>query len=65
LQQLLSNINYYTWAINWVYNTQTKNTVYDFQMANWLLIWYEKRPQSRWWMGPATRQKLNEIIKAN
>lgn len=65
LQQLLSNINYYTWAINWVYNTQTKNNVYDFQMANWLLIWYEKRPQSRWWMGPATRQKLNEIIKAN
>ena len=62
LQELLQNNGYYTWPINSINTKQTIEWVYQFQLKNGLLKWYEKKPATRWWMGPATRQKLNELI---
>jgi hypothetical protein len=65
LQQLLTNIWLYSWSINWIYDSITKNAVYLFQLRNWLLIWYENKPATRWWMWPATRNSLNKLITNN
>lgn len=62
LQGLLSSLGYYTWAIDSVYTPLTKSAVYHFQLDAWLLKWYEKRPQTWWWMGPATRAALNAAL---
>jgi peptidoglycan hydrolase-like protein with peptidoglycan-binding domain len=60
---LLNNLGFYTWNIDGVYSKSTRNAVYAFQIANWLLKWYEKSSQTRWWMWPATRKALNEKLK--
>jgi len=65
LQQLLTNIWLYSWSINWIYDSITKNAVYLFQLRNWLLIWYENKPTTRWRMWPATRNSLNKLITNN
>jgi len=62
LQQLLKNLKFYNGAINSIYDKATINAVYAFQKANWLLRGYEKKPQTRWWMWPATRKALNKLI---
>jgi hypothetical protein len=62
LQQLLTQIWMYSWSINWIYDSITKNAVYLLQLKNWLLIWYENKSATRWWMGPATRNLLNKLI---
>lgn len=62
LQTLLKNNGYYLGDINSIFTKQTIEAIYKFQLQNGLLIGYEKRPQSRWWMGPATRAKLNALI---
>jgi len=62
LQQLLTNIWMYSWSINWIYDSITKNAVYLLQLKNWLLIWYENKPGTRWWIWPATRNLLNKLI---
>ena len=62
LQQLLTQIWMYSWAINWIYDSITKNAVYLLQLKNWLLIWYENKSGTRWWIGPATRNLLNKLI---
>lgn len=63
LQNLFTTINLYSWAIDGIYNKATKNAVYKFQLAKWLLKWYEKKPSVWWWMGPATRAALNKLTK--
>jgi len=62
LQKLLTSISYYSGAINNTYTKETKSAVYRFQLDHGLLKWYEKRPQTRWWMGPATRATLNNLL---
>ena len=62
LQQLLTNLWYYNWAIDWIYSSQTINAVYQYQLAKWLLKWYEKKPSTWWRMWPATRAQLNKDI---
>lgn len=63
LQNLLTTIQLYSWAIDGVYNKATKNAVYQFQLSKWLLIGYEKKPGTRWRMWPATRKALNNVTK--
>lgn len=61
LQIVLKNNGYYDGEINGIYTNKTIEWVYQFQLKNWLLVGYEKRPATRWWMWPATRAKLNEL----
>ena len=63
LQNLLTNLQLYSWAIDGVYTKATKNAVYQFQLSKWLLKGYEKKPDVWWWMGPATRNALNKLTK--
>lgn len=62
LQNLLKSLSLYDWAVDWVYGQKVINAVYQFQLNNWLLVWYEKRPNVWGWMGPATMKKLNEAL---
>lgn len=63
LQQLLQSLSYYTGDINSVYTKDTKSAVHQFQLDQGLLKWYEKKPQTRGWMGPATRAALNKLLR--
>jgi peptidoglycan hydrolase-like protein with peptidoglycan-binding domain len=63
LQNLLTTLQLYTWTINGIYGKATKDAVYRFQLSKWLLKGYEKKPDVRWWMGPATRAALNQLTK--
>jgi hypothetical protein len=63
LQNLLTTIQLYSWAIDGIYNKATKNAVYQFQLSKWLLKGYEKKPDTWGWMGPATRAALNNLTK--
>ncbi len=62
LQKLLKALNYYTGALNSTYTKATVSSVYHFQLDHGLLKWYEKKSQSRWRMGPATRKALNDLL---
>lgn len=62
LQQLLINLWYYSWAIDGVYSPETLQAVYQYQLSRNLLKWYEKKPQTWWWMGPSTRNQLNKDL---
>lgn len=62
LQQLLSKLWYYKSIIDGIYSTSTIEAVYQYQLSKNLLKWYEKRPQTWWWMGPATRAELNKDL---
>ena len=63
LQQLLQSLSYYIGPVNGIYTKDTKAAVYQFQLDQGLLKWYEKKPQTRWWMGPATRAALNKFLR--
>jgi len=63
LQNLLTTLQLYSWAIDGIYNKATKNAVYQFQLSKWLLKGYENRPATWWRMGPATRNALNNLTK--
>ena len=63
LQNLLTTLQLYSWTINGIYDKATKDAVYKFQLSKWLLKGYEKKPDVRWWMGPATRAALNQLTK--
>lgn len=64
LQQLLTSLWYYTWSIDGIYWSKTIESVYKYQLAKNLLKWYEKKPQTWWWMWPSTRAELNkDLIK--
>lgn len=63
LQNLLTTLQLYSGTINGIYDKATKDAVYKFQLSKWLLKGYEKKPDVRWWMGPATRAALNQLTK--
>jgi hypothetical protein len=53
LQEFLKEINIYTWDVDWVYNNQIIDIIYDFQIENnlikaWDLYW-------AWYWGNQTR----------
>ena len=61
LQNILTTLHLYSWAIDGVYTKATKNAVYQFQLSRGLLKWYENKPAVWWRMGPATRAALNKL----
>lgn len=63
LQNVLTTLWLYMWAIDGVYNVATKEAVYQFQLSKWLLKWYENRPDVRWYFWPATRNAINNLTK--
>ncbi len=65
LQTVLSNLWYYTWKINSVFDTTTIDAVYEFQIKNWILSLNNWNSLSKWWLGPATRSKLNWLVNGN
>ncbi len=62
LQKLLNKLWYYFDEIDGLYSVSTIQAVHKYQLSKWLLKWYEKRPETWWWMGPATRAKLNKDL---
>ncbi len=65
LQTILTNLSYYTWDIDWVFDLETISALYDFQLKNKILSLDNKNLSSRWWLGPATRNKLNGLVNDN
>lgn len=64
LQIILTNLSYYTWNINWIFDTKTMDAVYSFQNKNWILS-LTSNILSRWRLWPATREKLNSLVNWN
>jgi len=62
LQELLTKLWYYSWVIDSVYWPKTIEAVYKYQLDRGLLIWYENKPQTWGWIGPATRASLNKDL---
>ena len=65
LQTILTNLTYYTWDIDWVFDVGTISALYEFQIKNKILSLDNKNLSSRWWLGPATRNKLNGLVNDN
>jgi len=61
LQNVLTTLWLYAWAIDGVYSVATKEAVYQFQLSKWLLKWYENKPDVRWYFWPATRKAINAL----
>jgi len=64
LQIILTNLWYYTWNISSVFDSRTIDAVYAFQLKNGILS-LNSNLSSRWWLGPATRNKLNGLVNDN
>ena len=61
LQILLKNLGYYTWKITGIFDINTLQAVYKFQLENKLLT--DDSPiYLKWYLWPATRKKLNQIL---
>ncbi|MFA7298793.1 MAG: peptidoglycan-binding protein [Candidatus Absconditabacterales bacterium] len=63
LQNILTTLGLYTGAIDGIYNTDTKEGVYQFQRSKGLLKGYENKPDVRGYFGPATRKAINNLNK--
>ena len=61
LQNILTKLQLYSWAIDGIYSKATKNAVYQFQLNKGLLKGYKNKPAVWWRMGPATRAALNKL----
>ena len=62
LQELLKKLWHYNWESHWKYDNNTKESVYNFQKANWLLKGFENDPSVNWYMWPRTRLALNKML---
>lgn len=62
LQELLKKMNFYDWPIDSIYTSTTIDAVYQYQLSKNLLRWYENKPETWWWMWPATRASLNKDL---
>ncbi|AHB41318.1 hypothetical protein P148_SR1C00001G0527 [candidate division SR1 bacterium RAAC1_SR1_1] len=62
LQQLLTKLGHYKGIIDGIYSAQTIEALYQYQLSKNLLKGYEKKPQTRGWMGPSTRSELNKDL---
>ena len=62
LQQFLTMQKYYTGAINAIYTQATKDAVYTFQRAYGLVKSTDKK-DLQGYFGPATRAKVNALLK--
>lgn len=62
LQELLKKMDFYDWPIDSTYTSKTIDAVYQYQLSKNLLRWYENKPETWWWMWPATRASLNKDL---
>ena len=60
LQDMLRHYWFYSWDLTNTYDKKTVQAVYDFQIKAWILKASDKTNSARWWMWPATRNKLDE-----
>lgn len=61
LQKFLINQKLYSWSFDWVYSKKTMDWVQKFQVKYWL-IWTWADVTVQGFMGPKTRNKVNELI---
>jgi len=61
LQNFLKSQWIYSWKIDGFYNKKTMDSVYDFQKKYWLIS-TDDSLALRWYLGPKTRNKMNELI---
>ncbi len=56
LQTKLKEVWLYKWEIDWKYNNELKNTLINFQIANWIIK--SENTYWAWYWGAKTREKL-------
>jgi len=61
LQKFLANEWVFHWEITWLYWQETLNAVYDFQLK-YKILDENAIKQLKWYFGPSTREKVNQII---
>ena len=49
LQQILTETLLYNWEINWIYNSEVIDIIYDFQIDNWLIKSWNAYWAWYWW----------------
>ncbi len=59
LQDLLKYLGFYNWNRSSIYDKETINSVYNFQISMWILDKNETENPARWYLWPATRKALN------
>jgi len=62
LQILLQKLWHYKYEINSIFDANTAEAVYNFQLAKWILKWLPWET-AQWFVGPSTRAVLNEEMK--
>ena len=65
IQIILNNLGIYSWTITSIFDSKTIDAVYEFQIKNWILSMNNSNTLSKWWVGPATRNKLNWLVNGN
>jgi len=60
LQDVLRHYWFFQWELYDKYDAKTIQAVYDFQLASKILDSNDKTNPARWWLGPATRNALNQ-----
>jgi len=61
LQRLMVKLDLYTWSVNWVYDWQTIDSVFNFQIKYWILD-SDSHYSLHWFLWPSTRNRLNEML---
>lgn len=61
LQNILTTLWFYAWAIDGIYSPATIEAVYKFQLSKWLVN--KNNSKAWWWFGPATRNAINNLTK--
>ena len=59
MQDLLKYLGFYNWNRSSIYDKETINSVYNFQISMWILDKNETENPARWYLWPATRKALN------
>lgn len=64
IQEILKNLWYYSWDINWIYDKNIIDSIAEFQLKNNLIKSYNE--YGVWWYWPKTKQtltvKYNEFL---
>ncbi len=60
LQDMLRYYWFYEWEVTNTYDKKTLDAVHNFQVAAGILKASDTTNPARWWMGPSTRNALNE-----
>ncbi len=64
IQNYLMKLGYYNWDINWKYDNDIIDAIYEFQLNNNILTW-DSDYNLRWFLWMKTRELLNKFITEN